>query len=141
MKRMLATLSVVAALWLAGCASPQSISAVASSEIITPAADVSAAMRVYSGVWVGKWDGVWDAAIIVKKISPDGMIDGTYRWVDNIGQPYTTSTVTSGKIEDGVLTLGKVQLRVDPSDPTTAQGDLFHAANDAHRTSKFRKVM
>ncbi len=158
MKVSFAAFGLVALLLLPGCviatvATPESavragpeassaaaIATVSPSAIVPPDKAVPPEMRVYSGVWVGKWDGVWDTAIIVRQIHPDGVVDLTYRWVDHLGEPYSTGRVTTGRIDGGVLQFGTVRLVVDPADPDTAHGDLLHAQNDAHRVSRFRRV-
>jgi hypothetical protein len=152
MKVSFAACGLIALLLLPGCviatvatpesevrAGPEASSAAAMADV-PPGKAVPQDMRVYSGVWVGKWDGVWDTAIIVRQIHPDGVVDLTYRWVDHLGEPYSTGRVTTGKIDGGVLQFSTVRLTVDPSDPDTAHGDLLHAQNDAHRVGRFRRV-
>ncbi len=139
------SIAVICLTLLATCAPPapqEPITAVAPGTIVAPAANVPAAWAAYSGVWLGKWDGVWDAAIIVRKIHQDGLVDVTYRWANDVGGPWRTDSTTLGRIENGVLIIGgHVRLAIDPANPTVARGDFFHGTNDAHRVSRFNKVI
>ncbi len=80
-------------------------------------------------------------AIIVKTVHPSGVADVEYRLVQNVGQPFSVSNIKVGRVDNGVLHIGNVELKIDPADPTTARGDLFHAANDAHRVSTFKRLV
>jgi hypothetical protein len=109
-----ASLLLLAALLLAGCATPirptAPIPLPQDVQIVAPEPTLSSEIKVFSGKWFGVWDGVLEHILVVEQINPP-TAEAIYAfgratsW--NIQNPNFTRV--QGQIEPGVLklTLGR----------------------------------
>lgn len=109
------------------------------SAAIPPDSTVPRDLARWSGIWFGKWDGIWFTAIVVKKIEPTGTAAVEYNWVERVGEPYTTRSVSDARIEDGALSFGRIRLIMDSTNLDHASGEVA-ATNGRVRHSEFTKT-